>query len=416
MFLYTKVMNYETFIARRYMKSGKKFLSLSTWISIIGVMLGVGVVCFVMALHNGFESEIRTRLLGTTSHISIFPKHNNGIIEDYMPLVEKVEKIDGVVAASPFIYYKTAIASKTEGDGVMVRGIIPELEEHTANIKKDIKQGEYDFSDFITEDDTIPGMVIGNQLANRLGVYLGETVVLYSLKKETLTRHAVPRVAKFYISGIFETGMHEFDGQLAYISLDAAQKLFKTGNGVTAIHLKLEDIYKADELSGIIDGILGFEYDVVPWNVLYRQLFTWIEIEKIVLMLGFLLIVLVAAFSIVSTLVMMTMEKRQEIGILKTIGLTPTSVRKIFIYNGLWIGGGGVFAGWLLALVAIFIQNKFEVISLPPDIYFISYLPFVIKWYEFLMAGAVTIVICFFAALFPAHQAAKLSVIKVLRK
>lgn len=408
-------MGYETFIAHRYMKSGKKFLSVSTWISIVGVMLGVGVVCFVMSLHNGFESEIRSRLLGTTSHISIFPKQS-GIIEDYMPLVEQVEAIDGVIAASPFIYYKTAISSATDGDGVMIRGIIPELEEKTANIKKDVILGEYDFRPLITEDDTIPGMVIGKQLADRLGVYLGESVVLYSLKKETLTRKARPRVAKFYISGIFETGMHEFDGQLAYISLEAAQKLYKTGNGVTAIHLKLEDIYMAEDLSSIIDGVLEFRYDVVPWNVLYKQLFTWIEIEKIVLLLGFLLIVLVAAFSIISTLVMMTMEKRQEIGILKTIGFTPKSVRKVFIYNGLWIGFSGVLAGWLLAIAAIFIQNKFEIISLPPDIYFISYLPFVIKWYEFLLTGLITIFICFLAAIFPAHQAAKLSVIKVLRK
>lgn len=408
-------MSYETFIANRYMKSGKKFLSVSTWISIVGVMLGVGVVCFVMALHNGFSSEIRTRLLGTTSHISIFPKQGE-IIEDYMPLVKKVEAIDGVVAASPFIYYKTAISSASGGDGVMIRGIIPDLEEKTANIKKDIILGEYDFRPFITDDDTIPGMVMGKQLADRLGVYLGESVVLYSLNKETLSRKARPRVAKFYISGIFETGMNEFDGQLAYISLEAAQKLFKTGNGVTAIHLKLEDIYMAEDLSPIIDGVLDFKYDVVPWNVLYKQLFTWIEIEKIVLMLGFLLIILVAAFSIISTLVMMTMEKRQEIGILKTIGVTPSSIRKIFIYNGLWIGIGGVFAGWLLAITAIIIQNQFEIISLPPDIYFISYLPFVIKWYEFLLAGVVTVFICFLAALFPAHQAAKLSVIKVLRK
>ncbi len=397
------------------MKSGKKFLSISTWISIIGVMLGVGVVCFVMALHNGFESEIRTRLLGTTSHISIFPIQT-GIIEDYMPIVEKVEKIDGVIAASPFIYYKTAISSASGGDGVMIRGIIPELEENTSNIKQNIILGEYDLRPFITEDDTIQTMVMGNQLANRLGVYLGESVVLYSLNKETLSRKARPRVAKFYISGIFETGMHEFDGQLAYISLEAAQKLFKTGEGVTAVHLKLEDIYMAEDLSAIIDGVLEFRYDVVPWNVLYKQLFTWIEIEKIVLMLGFLLIVLVAAFSIISTLVMMTMEKRQEIGILKTIGLTPSSVRKVFILNGLWIGVGGVLAGWLLAIMAIIVQNEFEIISLPPDIYFISYLPFVIKWYEFALAGGVTIFICFLAALFPAHQAAKLSVIKVLRK
>ncbi len=408
-------MRYETFIANRYMRSGKRFLSVSTWISIVGVMLGVGVVCFVMALHNGFESEIRSRLLGTTSHISIFPKQS-GIIEDYLPLVKKVEAVDGVIAASPFIYYKTAISSASGGDGVMIRGIIPDLEEKTANIKKDVKLGTYDFNPLITEDDTIPGMVIGNQLANRLGVYLGESVVLYSLNKETLTRKARPRVAKFYISGIFETGMHEFDDQLAYISLESAQKLYKTGNGVTAIHLKLEDIYMAEDLSSIIDAVLEFRYDVIPWNVLYKQLFTWIEIEKIVLMLGFLLIVLVAAFSIISTLVMMTMEKRQEIGILKTIGVTPYSIRKIFIYNGLWIGISGVAAGWLLAFVAIFIQNQFEIIQLPPDIYFITYLPFVIKWYEFLLAGVVTVFICFLAALFPAHQAAKLSVIKVLRK
>ena len=381
----------------------------------IGVILGVGVVCFVMSLHNGFESEIRARLLGTTSHISIFPLGDK-LIEDYMPLVEKVEKMDGVVAASPFIYYKTAISSASDGDGVMIRGIVPELEERTANIKKDVKVGKYEFIPIVTEDDTIPGMVIGNQLANRLGVYLGESVVLYSLKKETLTRKARPRVAKFYISGIFETGMHEFDGQLAYISLESAQKLFKTGDAVTAVHLKLEDIYMAEELAPIIDAFLELRYDVVPWNELYKQLFTWIEIEKIVLLLGFLLIVLVASFSIISTLVMMTMEKRQEIGILKTIGFTPGSVRKVFIYNGLWIGIGGVVGGWILAIIAIYIQNQFEIISLPPDIYFISYLPFVIKWYEFLLTGLATLVICFLAALFPAHQAARLSVIKVLRK
>ena len=409
-------MNYEKYIATRYLKSGKKFLSVSTWISIIGVVLGVGVVCFVMSLHNGFESEIRTRLLGTTSHISIFSTSSEGLITDYMPLVEKVEQVDGVVAASPFIYYKTAISSASEGDGVMVRGILPDWEERTANIRDDIIAGGYTFAPIISEDDTIPGLIIGNQLANRLGVYLGESVVLYSLKKETLTRQARPRVAKFYIAGIFETGMHEFDGQLVYISLEAAQDLFRTGDAVTAVHLKLEDIYQAETLAPIIDALLDLKYDVVPWNELYKQLFTWIELEKLVLLLGFLLIILVAAFSIISTLVMLTMEKRQEIGILKTIGLTPASVGKVFVYNGLWIGFWGVVGGWVLAGIAIFIQNQFEIIQLPPDIYFITYLPFVIKWYEFVLTGIVTIAICFLAALFPARQASRLSVVEVLRK
>jgi len=397
------------------MRSGRFFVSVATWISIIGVCLGVAVVCFVMSMHNGFESEIRSRLLGTTSHISIFPLHNE-YIANYLELVDKLENIEGVVAASPFIYYKTAISSVSEGDGVVVRGIIPDFEENTSNIKKNIKAGEYSFDDFILDDDTIPGMVIGSYLANRLGVYLGETVVLYSLHKENLTRTARPRVAKFYISGIFETGLHDFDGQMAYISLERAQKLFKTGDAVTAIHLKLDDIYTAVDMTPVIDSILEFEYDVVPWNQLYKQLFTWIELEKLALFIGFIIIVLVAAFSIVSTLVMMTMEKRAEIGIMKTIGSTPASIRSIFVMKGLTIGILGILTGWLLSLLAIYLQNKFEIISLPPDIYFISYLPFEIKVFEFLAVGVVTIVICFFAALFPAHQAARTSVIDVLRK
>lgn len=408
-------MGYETFIAKRYMHSGRFFVSVSTWISIVGVMLGVAVVCFVLSMHNGFENEVRSRLLGTTSHISIFPTNSDPLL-NYMEIIEQVEQIDGVIAASPFIYQKTAISSSSEGDGVMVRGIIPELEEKTANIRKDVKFGEYEFIEVALDDDTLPGIVLGSQLANRLGVYLGESVVLYSLSKEVFTRRSRPRVKKFYVSGIFETGLHDFDGQLAYISLHAAQQLFQIDSGVTTVHLKLEDIYAAPEMAKVIDSLLEYKYDVVPWNVLYKQLFSWIEIEKLVLFLGFALIILVAAFSIVSALVMMIMEKRPEIGILKTIGSTPGEVRKIFLFKGLAIGIIGVFSGWGLALLAMFIQNRYELIQLPPDIYFITSLPFVIKPHEFLLVGAVTIVICILAALYPSNQAAKTSVIEVLRK
>ncbi|NOY89253.1 MAG: ABC transporter permease, partial [FCB group bacterium] len=296
------------------------------------------------------------------------------------------------------------------------RGIIPGLEDKTSDIAKDIKVGEYSLDSIIVDNDTIPAMIIGSNLADRLGVFLGESVVLYSLKGEDLHRKMRPRVAKFYISGIFETGLYDFDSQMAYISLSAAQKLFKTGNAVTAVHLKLRDIFEAKDMAPIIDSFLDFKYDVVPWNVLHKNLFTWIAIEKKILFLGFLLIVLVAAFSIISTLVMLTMEKRAEIGILKTIGSTPGSIRKIFVYKGLTIGVVGVVGGWIIALLAAFIQNRYHIISLPPDIYFISYLPIEIHLLDFLGTGIVTFVICFLASLYPAHQAAKLSVIEVLRQ
>lgn len=410
-------MYYERFIAGRYLHSGRFFASVSTWITILGVMLGVAVVCFVMSMHNGFEREIRNRLLGTTSHISIFPRYKM-TLDNYDEIVSEVEKIDNVVAASPFIYYKAAISSASAGDGIVVRGIDPESEARTSSIADDIKRGNYSFAlDYINEPEkNAAGMLIGEGLADRLGVGLDDPVVLYSLRGEDLKNNTRPRVAKFYITGIFETGMYEFDQDMAYIPLAAAQDLFKMPGEVTAVHLKLSDIYLAEQIKPILEAKLGDNYDIVPWYVLHKNLFSWIAFEKKILFIGFILIVLVAAFSIISTLVMLAMEKRAEIGILKAVGSTRRSIAKIFVYNGLIIGIIGILSGWGLALLAAEIQNRYEVVSMPPDLYFISYLPIDIHLVDFAAAGLITIVICLLAALYPAQKAARQSVIEVLRQ
>lgn len=408
-------MTFENYIARRYFRSGRFFISVSTWMTIAGVTLGVAVVCFVMSMHNGFEAEIRSRLLGTTSHITVFNLRGDFIAE-YRELVDKLETIPGVVAASPFIYFKAPISSSNEDDGIVVRGIDPELERKTANISRDIKAGAFSFERTLFEGDSLSGIILGKNLADRLGVYVGQSVVLYSLRGEGFRTNSRPRVAKFYVAGIFETGYFEFDGEMAYISLESAQKLFMTGDVATAVHMKLTDIYQADAMTPTIDSALGHEYDVVPWTLLHKNLFSWIAIEKLVLGLGFILIVLVAAFSIISTLVMLTMEKRAEIGILKTLGTTPSGIRKIFVYKGLFISVIGVASGWVLALIGAFIQNRYKLVSLPADLYFVSYVPIEVHWVDFGLAGLVTLVICFLAALYPASQAARMSVIEVLRK
>lgn len=408
-------MSFESYIAKRYFSSGRYFVSVSTWITVVGVMLGVGVVCFVMSMHNGFEAEIRSRLLGTTSHISIFATSST-YMKDYAPLVERVEQIPGVVAASPFIYSKAAIQSESTGDGIVVRGIIPDQERETANIEADVKIGEYTFEPRNVQDETLPGIILGRNLAGRLSVFINDPVVLYSMSGEDLRRNSRPRIKKFYVSGIFETGMYEFDGQQAYIALEDAQDLFRIDDAVTGVHLRLQDIYEAETISPVIDSTLGYSYQVTPWNELHRNLFSWISFEKKILFLGFILIVIVAAFSIISTLVMLTMEKRAEIGILKTLGSTPASIRKIFVQKGLAIALLGVFGGWALALFAAYLQNQFQLISLPPDIYFVSFLPIETHLLDFIFAGAATFAICFLAALYPAMQASKLSVIDVLRQ
>jgi len=408
-------MSFESFIARRYFGSGRFFVSVSTWITIIGVTLGVATVCFVTSMHNGFEAEIRSRLLGTSSHISIFP-YQTGYITDYREIVSELEKLDHVTAVSPFIFYKAAISSSSAGDGIIVRGIDLDKERNTSNVERDITAGVYSFDAGTQGDDTVRGIIVGDGLAERLGVFLGDPVVLYSLQGEDLQRGSRPRVARFLVTGIFETGLYEFDGSMAYISLPDAQDLFKTGDAVTAVHLKLDDINLAAKLTPQIDSLLGLRYDVVPWTILHKNLFSWIAIEKLALSIGFSLIVLVAAFSIISTLVMLTMEKRSEIGILKTFGAVPGSIRRIFVYKGLAIATIGVLAGWLISLAAGFAQNQWKIVSLPPDIYFITFVPIESHSLDYLVAGGVTYVICFLAALIPAQQAARLSVIDVLRQ
>jgi len=332
-------------------------------------------------------------------------------------VIEQIETVDDVVAASPFIYYKAAISSESAGDGIVIRGISPEAEMKTANIAGDIILGEYSFNVSESDDSGASGgMLIGVTLADRLGVSLDDPVVLYSLSGEDLRQTTRPRVAKFYITGIFETGMYEFDAQMAYISLEAAQKLFRLDDEVTGIHLKLTDIFLADMVTPRLQAKLGSGYDIIPWNILHRNLFSWIEFEKKILFIGFILIVLVAAFSIISTLVMLAMEKRTEIGTLKTIGSTRFSIAKIFVYNGLIIGLAGILGGWGLALTAAEIQNRYHFVSMPAELYFISYLPIDVHIFDFLFAGILTIVICFLAALYPALRASGQSVIDVLRQ
>jgi lipoprotein-releasing system permease protein len=408
-------MLFETFVARRYFSSGRFFTSVSTWITILGVTVGVAAVCIAVSLSNGFASEIRSRLLGTTSHISIFPTQGQ-FIPEYQALLDRITRIDGVRAASPFILYKVAISSPSAQDGIGVRGIDLNLEAETSDIKNNIVFGKYSFTAVNHDNDTLPGILIGKNLADRLGTFIDQPLVMYAMSGEEIRTTTRPRVKKFLVTGIFETGMFDFDGQLAYISLPEAQDLFRTGDAVTAVHLKVDDIELAGMLAKEIDEKLDYQYDVVPWEVLHKNLFSWIEFEKLILFLGFILIVLVAAFSIISTLVMTTMEKRAEIGILKTMGSTPLSVSKIFVLKGMMIGIGGVLGGWLLAAVIAYVQNTFKLISLPPDIFFIKYVPIKTEFSDFMFAGGVTLLICFLASLYPAIQAARTSVIEVLRQ
>ncbi len=390
----------------------------------IGVGIGVGAVCLFLAAHNGFEREIRTRILGATSHITIFAVGTeDSFMRDSDSVMAHSLTIPDVLGAAPFIYYKTGIQSRSTGDGIVVRGIDLDLEATTGSLKEGITRGEYSFTappssgdDSASKGKPIDGIMLGVDLADRLGAGIGDPIILYSITDRSLSPTAMPKKGFFRVTGIFRTGFVEYDAQLAYLSISAAQKLFSLGDVVTGVHLKVANIFDAETISPIVQEKLGGGYDVVPWNKLYANLFTWVNLEKLVIYLVFSLMIIIAAFSVISTLVMTALEKRSEIAALKTIGLTSSSIRKIFVYNGLIVGIVGTLSGWALALILTWVQNTFHVLELPADVYFISYLPFNPHLTDFLYIGAGTMLMTFLAGLYPAYTAARQPVIEALRR
>jgi len=406
-------LKYEWFIARRYLMSRQSgsFISLNSFFSIGGVVVGVAALIFVMSMMNGFESELRTRILGVTSHITVFPRYEDSMVNPEANMADLLT-VDGVVAAAPFIYYKAAVESNTTGDGIVVRGIDPEMENAVTGLGDKIVVGRFNLE---PNERGEGGVIVGKNLAARLDVIPGDPLVMFSLRGDKLRAGSQPRVKKFEVRAIFETGMYEYDDAMAYISIPDAADLFKI-DGVTGIHLKTDRFFEADKIADKINRAYLDRFDAVDWKQMHRNLFSWMQLEKIGMFAALSLIIAVAAFNIISTLVMIVMDKRHEIGILKTMGAVPAAVSRIFMGIGLVVGIIGCLLGWLFGYFLCWLQIKFNIISLPPEIYFISSLPIELRPFDFVIVGLASILLCFLATLYPARQAARLSVIKVLRQ
>lgn len=405
-------MKHEWFIARRYLTSRQSgsFISLNSFFSIGGVVVGVAALIFVMSMMNGFESELRMRILGVTSHITIFPRFQSSFPDPAADMAE-LRKVDGIVAAAPFIYYKAAVQAKNAGDGIVVRGIDPAMENNITGLEKQIIAGQYNLA---PDEENAGGIFVGKTLAARLDVVEGDELLMYSLQGEKLRAGAQPRVKKFIVKAIFETGMYEYDAAMAYISIPDAADLFKI-DGVTGIHLKTADFQHADKIAEKINETWPEKYQAIDWKEMNKNLFYWMELEKLGMFVALSLIIAVAAFNIISTLVMIVMEKRHEIGILKTMGSVPHSISRIFMLIGLAVGAVGCIFGWSLGFLLCWLQLRFNIVSLPSEIYFINSLPIDMRLTDFLFVGLAAVLLCFLATIYPARRAAKLSVVEVLR-
>jgi lipoprotein-releasing system permease protein len=407
-------VSYEFFIAKRYLRSKRKtkFVSVITLISIGGILIGVTALDFILSMMNGFEKEVRSRIIGTTAHVSIFSTYEDGI-ENHEELIPEIMEVKHVVHVAPYIYYKAAIASKTSSDGIVVRGIDAEKERLVTDLESNILEGGMDLDQ---GEEELPGILLGATLANRLGVELDESVVLFSLKEGSLTTGwSQPKASKLMVRGIFETGMYEYDASLAYISLSTAQKLFNMGSKVTGLHVKLDNLYQAEKVAKQLEDRLGYHYYALDWMHMHKNLFSWMQLEKYAMFIVLSLIVAVAAFNIISTLIMVVIEKRKDIGILKSMGSTNPSIMKIFMFEGLVVGAIGVVLGSFFGYVLCWVQRTFNVISLPAEIYFISSLPVEMLPLDFILVAIAAMLLTFLATVYPARRAAQLSPVEAIR-
>jgi lipoprotein-releasing system permease protein len=414
-------MQYELFIGLRYLRARRQetFISLITIISVLGVMIGVMTLNVVMAVMTGFEETLRDRLLGINAHVALVKSGDQ--LRDYDMLVQEVEKEQGVIAASPSIYGQVMLTSGPRVSGVVVRGIDPDRINKVVDIGRYIKQGTLQNlkqqQALQVGDRTVllPGVILGTRLANQLGAFLGSPIQVVSPLGSPTAIGVIPKVRRFVVVGIFDSGMSEIDSTLVYMGLADAQKFFELGDAVTNIEIRVQDVYQAKAIADNIQRRLGFPYLTEDWSRLWPNLFSALKLEKTVYFLVLLLMVLIGAFNIISTLIMVVMEKRKDIAILQSMGATRESIRKIFLIKGCVIGVVGTLLGVFLGLAICLLIERYGFIELPKDVFLISTVPVRIYWSNFLLVGFASLFVCLLASIYPARQAAKLDPVEIIR-
>jgi len=415
-------MRYEFIVAGRYLRSKKRtgFVSLITYISIGGVALGVIALIVVLSMVNGFEEEVRSRIVGTNAHLILLSYGDSGI-RDHREVREAVASIPGVVGTAPFVYGKALLSAGAQSDGVIVKGVSLAEERHVTTVADHIEPPMDDFPAPPLDPDSLrtymPGLVLGRHIAETLRVGVGDILLVASpFEGRATPLGVIPRVRKFRLLGVFNSGLYEYDSSLAYMSLNDARRFFDLKEGVTGIELKIKDMYAAaDYEAKVLEKLGGYPYRVNTWIELNQNLFAWMKWEKLGMGILLFTIVLVAAFNIVSALIMLVMEKRREIGILKSMGATKGEIMRIFMTIGLVIGGIGTFSGSIIGYALAWFLDRYKLISLPGDIYFLDTLPMKLHWPDAVTITLITLVLCLIATLYPSWKAASLDPVEAIR-
>ena len=403
----------EFYIARKYLLAKRKqtFISIITFISIGGVTVGVMALIIVLAVMSGFERELKERILGATAHVHVTSL--DGSVGDPFAVTSRVRKVDGVVAASPYIFTPMMIASGSGAVTGVLRGVDPKTVGDVTRLRRDLRVGRLEDLRRVAKDG-LAGAILGKELAGNLGAGPGDVIEVMVPGGTITPLGAFPKTARFRVVGLAESGMYEYDATFAYVDFDEAGRLLGMEGRATGVEVKVGDVYAAAAVAQQIRSTLGYPFWAKDWMQSNRNLFSALKLEKVVMFVILVLIVMVASFNIISTLIMVVMEKTKDIAVLMTLGATRRSIRRIFAIEGLIIGVSGTATGAALgALLCVLLQQYG--FRLPSDIYYITTLPVSLEPGTVLLVVASSILICFLATLYPASLASRVDPAEAIR-
>jgi len=415
---YPPRVRYELLVGLRYTRAKRRnhFISFISLISMAGIALGVAALIVVLSVMNGFQKEVRARILGVASHVQI--SGPGGKLADWAGVAAASLKDARVEAAAPFVNAQGLLSSGDAVRGTIVRGVLPEAEDRVADIGRQMRSGKLDAlkaGEF--------GIVLGVDMARNLRALPGDKVVLIAPPRQVTPAGLIPRLKRFTVVGVFEVGMHEYDAGLALVHLEDAQRLYQMGDAVSGVRLKLRDLFEARAVAAGLRGSLGPDTFATDWTRSHANYFRAVEIEKRMMSIILTLIVAVAAFNIVSTLVMLVTDKQSDIAILRTLGASPASIVQIFMVQGTLIGligmvagvVGGVLLGWNVDVVVPFIENLLGFKFLAKDVYYISDLPSDVQLRDVTTVALVSFGLSFLATLYPSWRASRINPAEALR-
>lgn len=408
-------MRFELYVAQRYLRAKRRdgFLSIVTVISVAGVAAGVSALIIAMAVSNGFEASLRNHLIGASSHINLLEETPEYGIEDYQPLLTKLSRLEHVEAVAPTLYGEMMITTPLRAKGCVLKGVDPEAETRVSQLLSNIVDGSIDGLE--NNEGEFPGILLGRRLADAIGARVSTIVTVLNPQGEMTPLGRVPAFKRFQVVGVFETGHFELDNLWSVTLLREAQRALSLGDVVNSVEFRLDDFEASDSVALAIQAEAGEGFTTSTWMERNRVLFNALESEKLAAAMIIGMIMLVAALNILISLVMMVMEKTKDIAILKSMGARQDQIRRIFMWQGLLIGAVGTAAGFIIGHLTSWLCQRYQIISLDPEVYGIEFVPFMPRPLDGLYVALAAVLISYLITIYPSGNAARIESAEILR-